>query len=259
MFLQPAFQAVRPILAIIGMAGDRPAPLARHLRGAILCLGNFDGLHRGHDDLLDRAAALAQATGRPLALMSCEPHPRSFFAPAGHRPFRLASALQKRILLAERPVDYLFEPGFDAAFAALSPDRFLRVVLRDHLQIGGIVTGSDFRFGAGRAGDAGTIRAFCAEQGLLAVAVDKTVAASSTAAREALLDRDFAAVRHQLGRDWQIDLRATGVQMRPPAGRYIATGTQGGGTPMELVIHADGTCAASPERHGRFLALTGTA
>lgn len=251
MFLQPITPAL-PVTVVCGTAHGCTPPLPAHLRGAVLCLGNFDGRHLGHQSLIAAARAIARRHRRPLALMSCEPHPRSFFAPAGHAPFRLATLAQKRMLFPAGLVDYLFEPTFDAAFAGLAPDEFLHSILLGRLQIGGIACGSDFRFGAGRRGDAGTIAAFCRRHGLFACTVEKTVPASSSGIRQALAERDFAGVKRLLGRDWQIDLQATGLQIRPPAGRYLARSLAHGNA-VDVLVGADGTCDADPLRCGRFL------
>lgn len=236
--------ASQPVMSIITQG-----PPTRWLHHAVLCLGNFDGLHRGHGALVALAQALAGQQGLPLALMSCEPHPRSFFAPPGQAPFRLATPVQKRLLFPVAGVDYLFEPTFDASFAALTPEDFLQDVLRNRLQVGTIVCGSDFRFGAGRRGDAETILRFAARHGLGARIVEKALPVSSTAIRAAVAAGEIAEANRLLGRPWQIDLSADGLQLRPPPGRYLARRPTGG-PEFEIILPA-----TAQDRAGRFLDL----
>lgn len=235
--------APQPVMSIVTQG-----PVPRRLHHAVLCLGNFDGLHRGHAALVALAQSLAGQQGLPLALMSCEPHPRSFFAPPGHAPFRLATPVQKRLLFPVVGADYLFEPTFDTAFAALTPEDFLQGVLRDRLQVGTIVCGSDFRFGAGRRGDAETILRFVARHGLGARIVEKALPVSSTAIRTAVAAGEIAEANRLLGRPWQIDLAADSLQLRPPPGRYLARRPEGG---QAFVI----ALPTAETRHGRFLDL----
>jgi len=226
-------------------------PLPSRLRHAALCLGNFDGLHRGHRSLIALAQALAGQQGLPMALMSCEPHPRSFFAPAGQAPFRLASPDQKRRLFDASGADYLFEPLFDNAFAAQSPETFLQDVLRTQLDVGTIICGSDFRFGAGRRGDAESVLRFASRHGIGARIVEKTIAVSSTVIRSALATGEIAEANRFLGRPWQIDLTAVGQQIRPPAGHYLVRNPDSCATFSLSLPASDDACA----RHGRFLDL----
>ena len=199
-----------------------------HAPGAILCLGNFDGFHRGHHSVIVTARALAAQQGVPAAIMSCEPHPRSFFAPPGHTPFRLFSPRQKRAFFPELEMGYLFEPRFDADFANLAAEDFLETVLLRGLEVGGMVCGADFRFGAGRRGDPEMLQRFCARHGLTSAVLAKVLPASSTGIRNALLDGSPEAATEQLGRPWKIDFCANQIQMRPAPGWYLIRDTETG-------------------------------
>lgn len=125
--------------------------------GASAAIGNFDGVHLGHQAVLD----LARAHG-PLGVVTFEPHPRQFFAPDAP-PFRLMNAEAKRNRLEKLGVEYLYELGFDGALASLSPEAFARDVLVDGLGLSHVVVGSDFFFGKKRAGNAEMLRDFGAE------------------------------------------------------------------------------------------------
>ncbi len=124
-------------------AGDRD--------GAVTAIGNFDGVHLGHQAVIDIARSRAQVAGRPLAVLTFDPHPRSYFQP-GADDFRLMNSEAKANRLAKLGIDILYEIAFDADLAALSPEAFAQDVLVDGLGVSDVVVGEDFRFGKGRAG-----------------------------------------------------------------------------------------------------------
>ncbi|RVT82817.1 bifunctional riboflavin kinase/FAD synthetase [Rhodobacteraceae bacterium CCMM004] len=172
-------------------------------RGASAAIGNFDGVHLGHQ------AVIAAAAGRdaaPLAVVTFEPHPREVFAPDAP-PFRLMNAAARAHRLEKLGVDLLFELPFDTALAALTPEGFVDEVLARGLGLGHTVVGADFRFGKGRAGTAADLRRLGGAAG-----IDVTVAdlietggleVSSTRIREALSDgrpEDAAAMLGHLHR-----------------------------------------------------------
>ncbi|RED18584.1 bifunctional riboflavin kinase/FAD synthetase [Pontivivens insulae] len=121
-------------------------------RGASVAMGNFDGLHLGHQSVLD----LARRADAPLGVVTFEPHPRQVFAPDAP-PFRLMNATARANRLAKLGVDQLYEVPFDAALAGLTPEAFINDVLIGGLGISHLVVGADFRFGKGRAGDVETL------------------------------------------------------------------------------------------------------
>ena len=132
------------------------------LKGAVLAIGNFDGVHLGHRTLIHQACLEARAAGAPLAVLTFEPHPQEYFralrqdgghSPAGPECFRLTPLRVKARLLAELGVDALFALPFDAEMARRSPAEFVQDVLLDGLGVKGIVVGRDFEFGKGRAGN----------------------------------------------------------------------------------------------------------
>ena len=120
-------------------------------RGCVLTIGNFDGVHRGHQALLRRLHEEARARALPARVLTFEPLPREFFAPPQQRPPRLASLREKLLLLAANGVDAVHVCRFNAAFAALRAEDFVRQVV-DALHPVHVLIGDDFRFGRDRAG-----------------------------------------------------------------------------------------------------------
>lgn len=135
-----------------GFIRVRPgAPLPEALRGAVVAIGNFDGVHRGHQAVLEAARDIGAAAGRPAAVLTFEPHPRTVFRP--HAPvFRLTPAAQKARILKALGFDGVIETAFTHAFSELSADAFVTSMLVDRLAASHIVTGVDFHFGKGRGG-----------------------------------------------------------------------------------------------------------
>ena len=165
--------------------------LAPSDRGAAAAIGNFDGVHLGHQSVIALARAAAAEIDAPLGVVTFEPHPRAFFAPDGP-DFRLMNAEARAHRLEKLGVERLYELPFDAALAALDAETFLREVVSGGLGIRHLVAGADFRFGKGRGGDAGLLRRLGPELGFgVTVAPLVTDAAgdySSTAIREALTE-----------------------------------------------------------------------
>ena len=118
----------------------------------VVTIGNFDGLHLGHQALISRAKEYATARQLPLWVMSFEPHPAAFFAPAAAPP-RIYQAAEKAELLAAAGVDGLLAQRFDREFASLSALTFIEEVLVGALKTASLIVGYDFAFGAGRSGD----------------------------------------------------------------------------------------------------------
>lgn len=167
-------------------------------RGACAAIGNFDGVHRGHQSVI----ALAKDTvpDAPLGVLTFEPHPRAFFAPDAP-PFRLMSREARASRLDKLGVDYLFEMNFNAALAALSPEDFAQRVVKDGFGLRHVIVGSDFCFGKGRSGTAADLERFGAQMGfgvtIAPLMAHSDTVVSSTAIRRALSDgrpRDAAAM-----------------------------------------------------------------
>src|SRR6202795_5067851 len=126
------------------------------LKGAVVAVGNFDGVHLGHQALIAEARRQAKAANRPLPVLAFEPHPAEFFRP---RPdsIRLTPLRTKARLLAELGVDAMFALPFDAEMAARSAPVFVEDVLLAGIGASGVVVGPDFEFGKGRSGNVTTL------------------------------------------------------------------------------------------------------
>lgn len=119
-------------------------------RGATIAVGNFDGVHLGHQHVIDMAR---QAADAPLGVLTFSPHPREFFAPATP-PFRLMNPETRANRLAKLGVELLYELPFDSRLSGLAPESFAREVLAQGLGAAHVVVGADFRYGTGRRGSA---------------------------------------------------------------------------------------------------------
>lgn len=174
--------------------------LAPQDRGAVAAIGNFDGVHIGHQAVIAQARDLARARNVPLGVMTFEPHPREVFAPDAP-PFRLMNAEARAHRLKKLGVDHLYELPFGPALATLSPDAFAARVIADGLGLSHVVVGSDFHFGKGRAGSPADLRDLGAQLGFGVTIADLVhtdgVEVSSTSIRHALAEgrpRDAAAM-----------------------------------------------------------------
>jgi riboflavin kinase/FMN adenylyltransferase len=160
-------------------------------RGAAAAIGNFDGLHLGHQSVLALAHAAAAQIGAPFGVITFEPHPRAFFAP-GATPFRIMSAEARARRFEKLGVEQLYELRFDEALAALEAEEFITEVLRDGLGLRHLVAGADFRFGRGRLGDVEMLRALGPAAGfgvtVAPLVCDDQGDYSSTAIRTALAE-----------------------------------------------------------------------
>ena len=121
------------------------------LHGAVVAMGNFDGVHRGHQAVIAVAQQRAKALGKPAAVLTFEPHPRSFFVP-DEPLFRLTDEAAKLRLLASTGLDGAIVLTFNAALAGLTADEFVTRILVGRFGISGAVIGFNFHFGKNRAG-----------------------------------------------------------------------------------------------------------
>lgn len=171
-------------------------------RGACAAIGNFDGVHLGHQSVLDRARSEAAAISAPVGVLTFEPHPREFFAPDAP-PFRLMSETARAHRLEKLGVDVLYQLPFDADLAGLSAERFAREIIYDALGLRRVLVGSDFCFGKGRKGTAEMLRAFGAEMGfgvtIAELLQDAETVVSSTSIRKALSEGRAEDAARMLG------------------------------------------------------------
>jgi len=166
------------------------ADVGQPYKGAVVAIGNFDGVHLGHRALIGEAGRLAAERGAPLAVLVFEPSPQEYFRP-GAEPFRLTPFRAKAHLIASLGVDAMFALPFDDEMANRSAQDFVFDVLLNGLEAGCSVVGADFRFGKGRAGDAALLSYMGEMEGLGVVVFDPVVGGdggkiSSTAIRTAL-------------------------------------------------------------------------
>ncbi|WP_421996941.1 bifunctional riboflavin kinase/FAD synthetase [Reyranella sp.] len=177
-------------------------------KGAVVALGNFDGVHRGHQALIARAGEEAAARGAPLVALTFEPHPRRFFVP-DTGPFRLTLPPAKLRLLAQYGVQAVLAQRFDAAFAGLSPDSFIDDVLLTGLGARHVVCGYDFTFGARRGGNVERLREEGRRKGFGVTVLDPVMREgeiySSTRIREALRAGWVSEAAELLGHRWEIE------------------------------------------------------
>jgi len=176
-------------------------------------IGNFDGVHQGHQAMLARLTARATAVGGLPTVLTFEPHPREVFTP-DNAPTRLTSLREKLEILRGLGVAHVHVCRFTREFAALSADDFIRRILVDGLRARYVLVGDDFRFGAKRAGDIALLRQRGAIAGFEAEALATVQTAgqraSSTAVREALAEGDMALAAQLLGRPYSISGRVVG-------------------------------------------------
>ncbi len=186
-----------------------------------MTLGNFDGIHRGHQAVMIEAAKVADRLGAPLCVLTQEPHPRAFFRPETP-PFRLSSLRTKASYLEAFGVDVMVVLHFDAVLAATLAQDFVMDILIGRLGVRHVVVGYDYRFGKGRGGGTDVLRHMGDMEGFGVTVVEPSETGglihSSTAIRDALMGgRPFEAGA-LLGHWWAIDGR---VQEGDQRGRTI--------------------------------------
>jgi riboflavin kinase/FMN adenylyltransferase len=170
-----------------------------------LTIGNFDGVHRGHQAMLARLIDAAEDLGLPPAVMTFEPHPREFFAPAGAPP-RLSTLRAKLDLFRAYGVAITYVARFNARLASLTAGEFVTDVLENGVNAHWVLVGDDFRFGRGRPGDLALLRATARGFSVEAMRTVEVAGerASSTSARDALAKGDLARAAALLGRNYAI-------------------------------------------------------
>jgi riboflavin kinase / FMN adenylyltransferase len=175
-----------------------------------LTIGNFDGVHLGHQAMLQRLRAAAFRANLPATILTFEPHPREFFSPAD-APARLTSLREKLELFTACGVDQVYVARFNRAYASMTPQQFIDDLLVKNFKIRWLLVGDDFRFGAQRGGDIALLKqasARCgfelASMGSIEVANERV---SSTGVREALGSGDFTRATRLLGRPYCISGR----------------------------------------------------
>ncbi len=190
----------------------RGLPNAASRAPCALTIGNFDGVHLGHQVLLSRLRAAATRLSLDAAVMTFEPHPRAFFAQMSgdlsRAPTRIANLRDNLASLTEAGVDRVIVEHFNAHFASLTPQDFIEKVLVEGLHVKWLMVGEDFRYGAKRAGDIAMLieagRRYGFEVETLPPVQNKGVRISSSAVRSALACGDFAEAEALLGHPYRI-------------------------------------------------------
>ncbi|MBX6323821.1 MAG: bifunctional riboflavin kinase/FAD synthetase, partial [Rhodospirillaceae bacterium] len=180
-------------------------------RGAAVAIGNFDGVHLGHQAVIAQAARIARAQGLPFGVLTFEPHPRAFFQP-DLPPFRLTPFRIKARQLEAMGVEHLVVLHFDGTLAAKSAETFVAEVLGEGLAVAHVIVGYDFVFGRGRRGNAALLRELGARHGFATTTVPAAATAdgevySSTRIREHLRAGRPQHAARLLGRPWEIEGR----------------------------------------------------
>ena len=190
------------------------------LKGAALAIGNFDGVHLGHQAVLRAALDRGKASGAPSGVMTFEPHPRSYFQP-GKPLFRLTPPALKLQLFKALGLDMAIVLPFDATLAARPAEDFVRGILVEGLGVSHVITGSDFHFGKGRDGNPDVLRALGQSHGFGVSIIEPQGGDggtySSTGIRDRLREGDPRGAAKRLGYWWRV------------AGEVIGGDKRGGG------------------------------
>lgn len=221
-------------------------PMPENLRGAIIALGNFDGVHLGHQAVIGAAVEQGRSAGKPVIVATFDPHPVRYFKPDAP-PFRLTTLDQRAGHFAALGADAMVVFEFGETLATTSAEQFVQKLLVGNLGVSAVVTGNDFTFGKGRQGNIAMLRDLGSAMGIAVTAIDPVVESgevvSSSRIRKALwagnpheaarlLTRPFAIrglVVHgaKLGRTIGFPTAnlELGTYIRPKYGIYAVTGT----------------------------------
>ncbi len=219
--------------------------------GTVVSIGVFDGVHRGHQEVLAVARALAEARAVPLVVLTFDPHPVSVVRP-GHGPALVSTVRRRLELLAACGADATLVLPFTLDVAALSPERFVTAVLVERLRARVVVVGEDFRFGHRAAGDLHLLSALGLQHGFDAIGVGPVGSDgtrwSSTQVRDRARAGDVAGVREILGHHLQVEGPVVAGDSR---GRLLGYPTANVRVGPHDLVPADGVYA------GRLLVLDG--
>ena len=181
---------------------DEDARAAELARPAVVAVGNFDGVHRGHQAIIADAVKAARARGIAVCALTFDPHPGDVLGRGA--PPKLTTLERRAELLVRAGADRVVVRRFDREFAGWAPERFARDLLAERMQARLVLVGEDFRFGAKRAGDRALLETLGVELGVdgavCAIAGDEGGAFSSTRVRAAILAGDLEAAERVLGR-----------------------------------------------------------
>jgi riboflavin kinase / FMN adenylyltransferase len=219
----------------------------------VVTIGVFDGVHRGHQALIGRAAERARAAGLPLVLITFDPHPSEVVRPGSHPPM-LTTVRRKAELAEELGVDAFVVLPFTTDLSRMPPDEFVHVVLVERLHAAAVVVGENFRFGHRAAGDVDQLRTLGARFGFSVEGVgmlrDDDVTLSSTFVRSSIDAGEVRQAAEALGRPHRID----GIVVRGEGrGRQLGYPTANVHTDRHVAIPADGIYAGWALLRGKRL------
>ena len=187
---------------------DGNAPIEDAFRRGVVALGNFDGVHAGHQAVIGKAVEMARAKGVPALVATFDPHPVRHFAPDAP-PFRLTTLDQRERYLKTLGVDAMVVFQFAAQLASVTAEDFVAGWLGGHLGVTGVVTGEDFTFGKGRGGNIAVLRDLAAKHGVACAAVgpvsDADGPISSSRIRAALQAGDCDTATRLLTRPFAVE------------------------------------------------------
>jgi riboflavin kinase/FMN adenylyltransferase len=218
---------------------EKKEPLPQSLKGGVIAIGNFDGVHRGHRAVLDRALELARSRNVPALVLTFEPHPRSVFKP-DTPVFRLTPASLKARLLEAAGFQSVIEYPFDRDFSQRTAEEFVRSILTDWLGASAVVTGFDFHFGKGREGGPAFLIEAGKRHGFDVTLVDafrdeNTDVVSSSRIRELLQEGDVVNAAGLLGYRYTVEAEVIGGQQ---LGRTLGFPTANMALPPEAQLKA---------------------
>lgn len=221
----------------------RGVELPEAYTGGIVTIGNFDGVHRGHRQMLGELKRLATAAGAPAVVMTFDPHPLQLLRP-DEAPPRLTSIERKAELLGELGIDAVFAYETDHALLGLTPEEFFSQIVLGRLRARGLVEGPNFCFGKDRAGDVDTLRQLCNSAGLTCEIIEPVELGggmiSSSRIRAQIAAGDVVAAAENLGHRH----RVTGV-VAHGAGRGATVGFPTANLEqLDAMLPADGVYAA---------------
>jgi riboflavin kinase/FMN adenylyltransferase len=219
----------------------------------VVTIGVFDGVHRGHQELIGRGLKRARQVGLPLVVVTFDPHPSEVVRPGSHPPV-LTPVWRKAELVEGLGVDAFCVLPFTTEFSRLPADEFVHVVLVERLHAAAVVVGENFRFGHRAAGDLATLRTLGSKFGFSTEGVgmlrDDDVTLSSTFVRSSIDAGDVGQAAKALGRPHRVD----GIVVRGEGrGRQLGFPTANVHTERHVAIPADGIYAGWAVLHGRRL------
>ncbi|MEK1895329.1 MAG: bifunctional riboflavin kinase/FAD synthetase [Rhizobium sp.] len=213
--------------------------LPAHLRGGVIAIGNFDGVHRGHQSVLNRALEISRQRGIPALVLTFEPHPRTVFRP-DQPVFRLTPAPLKARILEAIGFNAVIEYPFDREFSQRSADDFIHSILKDWLGASEVVTGFNFHFGRGREGGPAFLMDAGQKYGFGVTLIDafrdeNTDVVSSSHIRELLKDGNVSEAAAMLGYRYTVEAEVIGGEK---LGRQLGFPTANMQLPAEADLRA---------------------